>query len=84
MVFYSKKLLIDSIDSDLKFFYKLPTILGNNEAKNNKNMIPSVDIPSLKNRVFIIPDKEEYQTIYAAVSSKTGDFARKDFVQMDI
>jgi hypothetical protein len=43
VIFYCKKILVDSIDSELKFFYKKPTLMGNKERELVDNMIPWVD-----------------------------------------
>ena len=60
MVFFAKQVLIDTIDSELRFFYNKPTLMGNAEKQLVENMVPFVNQGILRQKIYIIPDEAEY------------------------
>lgn len=81
IIFYCKKLLIDSIDSDLEYYYKKPAILGNNEGEKMKNTIPFVSQSILRQKIYILPEGPEFLTIYTALS---GEYSRRECTRIDV
>jgi len=80
ILFYCKQLLVDSIESDLRYFYKKPTIMGNKQRELIENMIPFVNNGILRQRFYIIPDELGWDQIFVALH---GEYTRKECVKID-
>jgi hypothetical protein len=59
VIFHAKKVLIDSTDSVLQYFFKQPSgsLFGVNEEEQIANQIPYVVQEDIKQRIFIIPQR---------------------------
>lgn len=81
VIFYCKKLLIDSIDSELSFYHKKPKILGNKEKEQVQNMLPFVNQGVLKQKIYIIPEEFGYQNLYVTLAT---DYSRKECAKLEV
>lgn len=60
VIFYCKKILVDSIDSDLEYYYKKPSLITKKEDPN-RFMVPFVNQGLVRQKIFILPEEEGYQ-----------------------
>jgi hypothetical protein len=67
VILYCKKILIDSIDSEIGYYYKKP--LKNQTQFNLQNMIPYVNLGLQKQKLYILPDGASYEEIYASLEA---------------
>mmetsp|Transcript_21721 Transcript_21721/g.33490 ORF Transcript_21721/g.33490 Transcript_21721/m.33490 type:complete len:145 (+) Transcript_21721:9425-9859(+) len=74
-------MVIDSIDSDLRFFYKQPTLLGDKEKEKVENMVPFVSLPLIKQKIYILPDEGEFEQLFTALVS---NYERKECHPVDV
>lgn len=89
VVFYCKKLLVDSIDSTVRYFYQRPSMFGNKIEEVLAASIPYVNLGMARQKVYILPDRAEQQgsqsesqqqVVFATLD---GQYKRSDCVKID-
>lgn len=67
VVFYCKKALIDSLESEIEFFYRAPASLARRASRAEivQLMIPCIEQPDIMQKIYVIP--EQFSEIHAAL-----------------
>jgi hypothetical protein len=78
VIFYCKQLLIDTIDSEINYYYRRPK----DEADVLRTMIPFVNLGLQRQKLYVIPDRLASEEIWAGLQSSGSKL--KDLQKVDI
>ena len=66
---------MDSIDSDLEYFYKKPSLIDKKEDPNHYR-VPFVNQGMVRQKIYILPEEEGSQQVHAALANSPKDSSK--------
>lgn len=66
---------MDSIDSELEYFYKKPSLIDKKEDPN-RYLVPFVNQGLVRQKIYILPEEEGYRQVHAALASTPKDSSK--------